>query len=56
MPSATRCCRRSALRLRDTVRAGDTVARLGGDEFCVLLEDLESDEEAERTATRLLEA
>jgi diguanylate cyclase (GGDEF)-like protein/PAS domain S-box-containing protein len=45
-----------ALRLRDTVRAGDTVARLGGDEFCVLLEDLESDEEAERTATRLLEA
>jgi diguanylate cyclase (GGDEF)-like protein/PAS domain S-box-containing protein len=45
-----------ALRLRDTVRAGDTVARLGGDEFCVLLEDLESDEEAERTAIRLLRA
>jgi diguanylate cyclase (GGDEF)-like protein/PAS domain S-box-containing protein len=45
-----------ALRLRDTVRAGDTVARLGGDEFCVLLEDLEGDDEAERTAARILEA
>jgi diguanylate cyclase (GGDEF)-like protein/PAS domain S-box-containing protein len=45
-----------ALRLRDAVRAGDTVARLGGDEFCVLLEDLESDEEAERTAVRILES
>jgi len=45
-----------ATRLRDTVRAGDTVARLGGDEFCVLLEDLDSDEEAERTAVRLGEA
>ena len=40
-------------RLRDTVRAADTAARLGGDEFCVLLVDLESDDEAERTAARL---
>ena len=40
-------------RLRDVVRGGDTVARLGGDEFCVLLEDLEADEEAELTAARL---
>lgn len=40
-------------RLRDTVRAADTAARLGGDEFCVLLADLESDDEAERTAARL---
>jgi diguanylate cyclase (GGDEF)-like protein/PAS domain S-box-containing protein len=45
-----------ALRLRDEVRAGDTVARLGGDEFCVLLEDLESDLEAQRTAVRLQDA
>jgi diguanylate cyclase (GGDEF)-like protein/PAS domain S-box-containing protein len=43
-------------RLRDVVRVGDTVARLGGDEFCVLLEDLEVGEEAERTAARLQEA
>ncbi len=45
-----------ALRLRDEVRAGDTVARLGGDEFCVLVEDLDSDLEAQRTAVRLQEA
>ena len=43
-------------RLRDAVRAVDSVARLGGDEFCVLLADLESDDEAERTAARLQEA
>ncbi len=40
-------------RLRDVVRSGDTVARLGGDEFCVLLGDLDVEEEAERTAARL---
>ena len=37
---ATRCCARSAPRLRSAVREGDTVARLGGDEFVVLLADL----------------
>ncbi|MCW5941348.1 MAG: EAL domain-containing protein [Fimbriimonadaceae bacterium] len=45
-----------AERLTSAVRPGDTVARLGGDEFTVLLEDLESEREAEDVAARILEA
>ncbi len=44
-----------AERLRCFIREGDTVARLGGDEFAVLLEDIESDEEAITAAKRVAE-
>ena len=40
-------------RLRASVRQGDTVARFGGDEFAVLLEELESLDDATRVAERL---
>jgi diguanylate cyclase (GGDEF)-like protein/PAS domain S-box-containing protein len=43
-------------RLTQCVREGDTVARVSGDEFAVLLEDLESTEEAVTVARKLLEA
>ena len=43
-------------RLLACVRAGETVARMGGDEFVVLLEGLASDADAERAATRILDA
>jgi len=43
-----------ANRLTETCRVGDTVARLGGDEFTVLIEDVESEEEATLLAKRLL--
>jgi diguanylate cyclase (GGDEF)-like protein/PAS domain S-box-containing protein len=43
-------------RLRASVRAGDTVARFGGDEFAVLLEELESLDEATHIAERLGQA
>ena len=47
---------RVAERLRSCVRSTDTAARLGGDEFAVLLEYIESDEDATRVAERLLQA
>jgi diguanylate cyclase (GGDEF)-like protein len=43
-------------RLQHLVRAGDTVARLSGDEFAILLEDLESPEDAHQTALRVVRA
>lgn len=43
-----------ASRLETSVRPGDTVARLGGDEFTILLEDLNSSEEAALVAKRIL--
>lgn len=43
-------------RLRSCLRANDTVARFGGDEFTVLIDDVESDAEAELVADRMLEA
>jgi diguanylate cyclase (GGDEF)-like protein/PAS domain S-box-containing protein len=43
-------------RLRASVRTGDTVARFGGDEFAVLLEELESLDEATHIAERLGQA
>ena len=42
-------------RIRRAVRGAETVARLGGDEFAVLLEDVESEENAMRIAERIRE-
>lgn len=44
-----------AERLLPLVRQGDTVARLGGDEFTILLENIQSEAEAEDVARRILE-
>ena len=43
-----------AERLLSSIREGDTVARLGGDEFTLLLNDLQSAEDAARLAEKLL--
>lgn len=43
-------------RLRSVLRDQDTLARLGGDEFAVVLPHLARLEDAQRTATRLIEA
>ncbi|UTH75881.1 sensor domain-containing diguanylate cyclase [Chromobacterium sp. IIBBL 290-4] len=40
-------------RIQDAVRNEDTVARLGGDEFVVLMEDIESNREADKVSARL---
>ena len=45
-----------AKRLDACIRASDTAARFGGDEFAVLLEDVETLQEASDTAERILEA
>jgi diguanylate cyclase (GGDEF)-like protein/PAS domain S-box-containing protein len=45
-----------AKRLSESIRASDTAARFGGDEFAVLLEGVESAQEAADTAERILEA
>ena len=45
-----------ATRLANCLRPGDTTARLGGDEFAVLLEELNSRDDAFLTADRLLAA
>ncbi len=42
-------------RLEDSLREGDCVARLGDDEFAILLEDIETENEAMRTVLRIQE-
>lgn len=44
----------AARRLQTCLRTSDTIARFGGDEFVILLEDLESSEDATRVAERIL--
>lgn len=51
-----RILRSAATRLQQTVGEHHTVARLGGDEFTVVLEDLESADEADRTAREIIMA
>jgi len=51
-----RILRAAARRLQQTLSAEHTVARLGGDEFTVVLEDLESAAQAERTAREIIMA
>jgi diguanylate cyclase (GGDEF)-like protein/PAS domain S-box-containing protein len=46
----------TARRLESVVRPGDIVARLGGDEFVVLCENLASPDDAEKIATRVVQA
>ena len=43
-------------RIRRAVRGAETVARLGGDEFAVLLENVDSDEDAVRVARRICDS
>lgn len=45
-----------AKRLAACARSGDTVARIGGDEFTVLLEPVDSPDDADRVAMRLRNA
>jgi diguanylate cyclase (GGDEF)-like protein len=45
-----------AVRVRASVRAGDTVARFGGDEFVVLLDEVNGTADAAHVATKVLEA
>ena len=51
-----RILRAAAKRLQQTVGEHHTVARLGGDEFMVVLEDLESPDQAERSAREIIMA
>jgi len=46
----------SGARLRQNLREGDSVARLGGDEFTVILEDVESAEQVNGVAHKLMHA
>ncbi|WP_158020684.1 sensor domain-containing diguanylate cyclase [Chromobacterium sphagni] len=45
-----------AARIQDVIRNEDTVARLGGDEFVILMEDIESNREADKVVARLKQA
>jgi diguanylate cyclase (GGDEF)-like protein/PAS domain S-box-containing protein len=44
----------TAKRLETVIRPGDTLARLGGDEFIILLEDINTNDEAENIADRVV--
>lgn len=45
-----------ATRLNQLIRPTDLLSRLGGDEFVILLDDIESAQEAVQVATRILES
>jgi diguanylate cyclase (GGDEF)-like protein/PAS domain S-box-containing protein len=45
-----------AKRLSESIRSSDTAARFGGDEFAILLEDVDSVQQAAETAERILES
>ena len=45
-----------ALRLQDCVRDNDILARLGGDEFVILLDSLQSQDDIEEVASRIISA
>ncbi len=45
-----------AARLRDCVRDNDVLARLGGDEFVILLDALQSQDDVEEVASRIISA
>jgi diguanylate cyclase (GGDEF)-like protein len=45
-----------ALRLRECVRDNDILARLGGDEFVILLDSLQSQDDVEDVASRIISA
>ncbi len=45
-----------ALRLRDSLREGDTVSRLGGDEFCIIVEDIKHVENTLKVAQKIFKA
>jgi diguanylate cyclase (GGDEF)-like protein len=54
-PAGDAILREVANRVKKRLRASDTVARMGGDEFMVVLQNLESPEDAMRIATDVLE-
>ncbi len=52
-PAGDQLLKNVASVLRASLRPGDTVARIGGDEFLILLEDIESADEAAAIAERI---
>lgn len=44
----------TAQRLKDCIRAEDTIARLGGDEFAIILENINSNEEVDIFAQKII--
>jgi len=45
-----------AMRLKESLREGDTVSRLGGDEFCIVLEDIKHVENVLKVSQKIFRA